>query len=506
MNRRNFFSSVGSAAAVAAIPGALPSAFAQHDAATSPPAKFANNPALTPLRGYRGQNVMCDRAAVEGKIPADLRGVFYRNGPGLFERGSGAATQRYSHWFDGDGLVHAWRFTDKGVSHQAKFVETTKFVAEQTANEFLVPAFGSVIKAKVRVRNSDDTNTANTNVYKLGDRLLAMWEGGSATEMDPATLETRGLVTWAPELKSMPFSAHPKIEADGTFWNFGTMMGKMVVYHISAKGGLVKHAVFDAPAGGMVHDFAITHKHLVFLLPPIGMDVAAVRNGASFAGSLTWDKGAPTRVLVIDKNDFSKQRVLEMPAFMVFHFGNAWEADNVIHVDFVRSDDMGVMNDWMPRIMRGEMVAPQPSNAAFVSIDLNRGKCSINVRDENCEFPRVDPRVVGLRNKHIYYPVSTNNTKARFGFPAIMRLDTDSGKMDTYVFGDEFALEEHVIVPKPGSTKEGEGYLVGVGFDAARQQSFATVFDALNLKAGPMALVRLPYWTPMCFHGHFHAA
>jgi all-trans-8'-apo-beta-carotenal 15,15'-oxygenase len=45
-----------------------------------------------------------------------------------------------------------------------------------------------------------------------------------------------------------------------------------------------------------------------------------------------------------------------------------------------------------------------------------------------------------------------------------------------------------------------------VGFDVARQQTFGTVFDALNLAAGPIAIARLPYWAPTCFHGNFTAA
>lgn len=87
----------------------------------------------------------------------------------------------------------------------------------------------------------------------------------------------------------------------------------------------------------------------------------------------------------------------------------------------------------------------------------------------------------------------------------MMRLDKDSGKTDTYSFSENFRLEEHVLVAKPGSRREGEGWLVGVGFDVARQQSFATVFDAMNLQAGPIALAHQPYWVRLCFHGNFHA-
>ncbi len=501
MDRRDFFKSAAATALVSAAPAALLQHTSSYAAAPGAKTLFAHNPASTPLRGFHGQDVACDGALIEGKIPAELRGVFYRNGPGLFERGG----QRYQHWFDGDGMVHAWRFTDKGVSHRARFVRTGKFAAEAEAGEFLLPAFGTAIKAKLPIRTSDTVNTANTNVVRLGDRLLALWEGGSAYDLDPATLETRGVVTWAPEMKGMPFSAHPKVEVDGTFWNFGTLMGKVVLYHIAASGELLRHAVFSAPSGAMVHDFAVSQKHLIFLLPPININYDALRAGKGFAQAMVWNARDPVKVLVIEKADFSKRRIFEMPAYMVFHFGNAWEADNIIRVDFVKSADLGTMNDWMPKMMRGENVRAEPSTPAFLAIDLNRGRLSITERRENLEFPRVDPRVVAQRNRYIYYPVGIGQS-GDTRFNSVMSLNVESGKTDTYSFGADCTLEEHVMVPKPGSDREGEGWLVGVGFDIPRQQSFASVFDAMNIAAGPVAIARLPYWVPYGFHGNFYAA
>ena len=87
-----------------------------------------------------------------------------------------------------------------------------------------------------------------------------------------------------------------------------------------------------------------------------------------------------------------------------------------------------------------------------------------------------------------------------------MRLDVDTGKTDGFSFGESAVVEEHVFVPKRGSQREGEGYLIGVGFDLKRQQTFGTVFDGGNLAAGPMAIIRLPYWMPTCFHGNFYAS
>ena len=114
------------------------------------------------------------------------------------------------------------------------------------------------------------------------------------------------------------------------------------------------------------------------------------------------------------------------------------------------------------------------------------------------------PRVVARKNRQIYYAVALG-LPANSRLNGVMRLDVESGKTDTYSFGDGYSVEEHVVVPRAGSAKEGDGWLVGVGFDVARQQTFASVFDARNLAAGPIALARLPYWVPLCFHGHFHS-
>jgi carotenoid cleavage dioxygenase len=499
MNRRHFFSSTVALAGIAGAPAAWPRSTAPATSST-PTGLLFDNPLRTPLRGYHGQDVACDAVHIEGKLPVDLRGVFYRNGPGLFERGG----QRYKHWFDGDGLVHAWRFTDRGVSHRARFVQTAKFKAEQEADEFLFPAFGTAIRPLRAIRNADSMNTANTNAVLLGDKVLALWEGGSAHALDPVTLETRGMVDFGAALKGMPFSAHPKIEPDGTFWNFGTLFGKMAVYHLSAKGDLLRHALFDGPSSAMVHDFVVTERYLVFVIPPIGIDMAAVRKGKSMTDAMTWRTTDGVNILVVDKADFSRRRLYQTGAFMVFHFGNAWEDGDTLRFDFVRTNDLGNMNEWMPRMMKGENVRPETPVAAFASVHLPSGRVEVRTRSENLEFPRVDPRVVARRNRFVFYPVSLGATQDSLN--GVMCLDVDSGKVDSFAFDSSVSLEEHVVVPKPGSPREGEGWLVGVGFDSRRQQSFATVFDAMNLAAGPQAIARLPYWTPYCFHGHFHVA
>ena len=49
---------------------------------------------------------------LSGRLPPDLTGVLWRNGPAEHDRFG----HRYGHWFDGDGMVQAFTFTGAGVS------------------------------------------------------------------------------------------------------------------------------------------------------------------------------------------------------------------------------------------------------------------------------------------------------------------------------------------------------------------------------------------------------
>lgn len=490
MQRRDFLKAgLGALCAAPGLSLAVPAGFA------------AGAPEMLPLAGWDGSGRHAEGLRVEGRLPAGLRGVYYRNGPGLTER----AGRRYEHWFDGDGLLQAWHFEDGGVRHQARFVQTEKFRVEQQAGRFLLPALGTPIKAELPIRGADSLNAANTSVMKLDGRLFALWEGGSAYELESQSLETVGPHAWAPELRGMPFSAHPKQEPDGTLWNFGTMNGRLALYQISPQGRLLRHAVLKLGMPPMVHDFVVSQHYLIFLLPPMRMDMEALRQGASMAAAMQWEPQQPTRILVVDKADFSRHREFEMPATMVFHFGNAWDADGEIHLDYVQNAAIGDFNAKVGALMRGERSEHDRAMPCLLHLRPADGRLRVERRDEAVEFPVVDPRVVACRHRQVFYTHACE-TGARWGANALLRLDWESGRRERYVFGDEVVIEEHVLVPRPGSSREGEGWLLGQGYDLRRRQSFATVFDAQAISAGPIAKVWLPYWVPYGFHGKFYAA
>lgn len=506
MNRREFIHTL----AGVGVAGLMPTtATASEDAYFSGHrAALGTDPWLGAFTGVSGQ---LDSGPIkfEGSLPRALRGVLYRNGPAMIER----AGQRYQHLFDGDGMIQAYTFSDRGVSHRGRFVRTQKFIREQEAGKFLVSGFGTKINGSFPVSGPDAVNVANTNVVVHGNRLMALWEAGSAHELDPATLETKGTVTWARELKGVPFSAHPKVEADGTLWNFGAFAGVLVLYQIEANGKLVKTAAIKVPGLPMIHDFVVTARHLVFVLPAMNLSLEKMRGGASLLDSIDFPADQAMRVLTIEKGDFSKQRFYELPPGFMFHHGNGWEdRDGVIHFDFVsHTAGASFMTQSMRAMMRGDVAAmtPAESRSTRVVIDPARNTIRHETRGGVVEFPQIDPRFAAQQNRQLYHVgVSTAAGVAgnTFAMNTVLREDLDSGKTDSYRFGDGYCLEEHIVVPRPGSRIEGDGWLVGAAFNAKTVRSELFVFDAQHLADGPIVTAKLPYAVPLGFHGNFWAA
>lgn len=484
MKRRQFLHTLPLLTSALALPAALS-------------AKEQNANRANIYRGLDGQDLAAHQIPITGKLPAQLRGTLYRNGPALFERNG----IRYRHWFDGDGMVQAFHIKDKGVSHIGRFVRTRKFVAESEAGQFLLATFGTVIQQN-GLPSPDAFNTANTNVLPHAGKLFALWEGGSAYELEPNTLATLEVKNWRADLKGMPFSAHPKIEPDGTLWNFGVnpVRGQLMLYQIDSQGELKRTQLISIPGISMVHDFVVSAHHLIFLIPAVHLDLEKARSGISFLDSHVFRPNEALRILVIDKNDFTK-KYYELPPGFVFHLGNACEEKGILRFDFVASDHK-IMTEWMPALIAGQASPPLASNPAQVTINMKANAVHYQQRSESVEFPRIDPRVVGQTYRYVYYPTSQNQNQLN----AVMRLDLVTGKTNAYVFGDDFIAEEHVLVPYPGSTLEGEGWLIGTVYDVKRNRTLLNVFAADHLADGPLAQASLPYALPLGFHGNFRSA
>ncbi|HXA93389.1 MAG TPA: carotenoid oxygenase family protein, partial [Steroidobacteraceae bacterium] len=143
---------------------------------------------------------------IEGRLPRDIRGTFYRCGP------DPRFTPRLGDDINinGDGMVSLFRFEDGHVDFKSRYVRTEKYRLETAARGALFGAYRNPYTDDASVAGKDRT-TANTNVVQHAGRLFALKEDGLPHELDPVTLETRGRYDFGGELKSLTFSAHPKI-------------------------------------------------------------------------------------------------------------------------------------------------------------------------------------------------------------------------------------------------------------------------------------------------------
>ena len=475
---------------------------------------LARDPSLLGWQGVSVDRLETPALEIEGHLPDELVGTFYRLGPGRHERSG----KRYHHWFDADGMIQAFRFDGTGIGHLGRFVATEKLAAEEKAGRFLYPGFGTSLAGGLAVTSPDAMNPANINILSLGDELLALWEGGSAHRLTPDTLETIGPKVWSRQLTGVPFSAHYKVEPDGHIWNFGTASGQnlLVLYHIRPDGTLVRGEGVALPEAAfmpaMVHDFAITERHLVFVFSPITYDREAAGDGA-FLDAFTWRPELGSRALVVSKDDWSVRRWYELPSGFSFHFGNAWEdASGVIRFDYCVAEDSTVLTETFREIMRGvKRPATGPTRFARVTLGPDGGVAKQEISDFAAEFPRIAPAVVGRRHRWLYSLVGqTGNgylaAHGAFRKTSIARHDLESGALDTFSCGEDVIPEEHIFVAKPGSANEDEGWLIGTSLDTAAGVTRVSVFDARHVSAGPIAQGTLPYALPLGFHGQWRPA
>jgi all-trans-8'-apo-beta-carotenal 15,15'-oxygenase len=253
----------------------------------------------------------------------------------------------------------------------------------------------------------------------------------------------------------------------------------------------------------MVHDFVVSARHLIFMIPPYDM----VRGeDKSFAEMHQWAGSGPAarplRIVVVAKDTLQVKQIFELPPHMVFHFGNAWDDGDTTRFDVVLHDGDALKE--IGGLMQGERPAhaAHRSYAVQVTLDFRTRQARTNRILAGSEFPRVMPQVVSSHHRKLAL-LSTSPQNRDSVLDTVNMIDTGTGRIDAYRFDSDWLVEEHVLVPRRNARSETDGYLVGVAQDTRRAQTVMTVFDAARVSAGPVALARLPYRTPHCFHGNF---
>ncbi len=454
-------------------------------------------------------------ARVEGRIPDGLRGVLYRNGPGLFERDG----LRKRSILDGDGMIQAFRIGDDGVRYQNRYTRTEKFVEEEEDGAFRYATWTTQAPGGMfsnlfarRMANQAGVSTA----LKHGN-LYAFDESSEPHELDPATLETRGLSTLGTDEDAAVFSAHSKTDGrNGEWLHFGLGYGRDIDLHLNhfhADGRLRSHRTVKLPRYCYLHDYFATERHLVFNVHPAEISIFRFLFGrSSLVGAMDWRPELGNLVMIVPREGDAEPILIETEASWMWHTLNAYERGGEIVADFVGYDgaeDFLGDDPWFMAVMEGRRGKASASSLRRYVIDpAARTLRQEVIASGTCEFPIVNP--AHACHPHRYGYVVRNHEPGPFPHQ-VARVDTQTGASDVFDFGEAAFCGEPIFARAPGASYEAgstdePGWLLTQVYDSRTRKSFLAILDAEHVADGPVAIAHLRHHVPLSFHGWWAAA
>lgn len=452
---------------------------------------------------------------VEGKVPAELDGTFFRVAP------DPQWPPKLGHdiFFNGDGMVCAFRFKDGHVDFTSRYVRTDKFVAERAARRALYGAYRNPFTDDPSVEGTI-RSTGNTNVVVHHGLLLALKEDSPPVAMRPDTLETIGNYRFDGKMTSETFTAHPKIDpVTGELIAFGYAAKGVatpdVAYYVIDRNGKVVHeAWFEAPRSASIHDFAVTENFVVFPVGSHTIDIPRLKAGKP---AFVWQPDVEQIYGVLPRRGEGKDiRWFTVPtnAFQG-HTINAWDDGQRIYVDIPMLNDNAF---WFYPDENG--YAPHPATLRQTMtrwiFDLSSNSSTPQTEtfaDLMGEFPHIDERYATRPYKHAFLTVIDPTAPYDFercGPPSVnaflngfAHVDVTTGKSERWLAGPTSTVQEPVFAPRSPDAPEGDGYVIGLVNRLDEMRSDLVVLDAQHVDEGPVAVVHLPLRLRNGLHGNW---
>lgn len=424
---------------------------------------------------------------VEGAIPPELAGRFFRNGANPLGRTP-------NHWFDGDGMLHGIRLNNgKAEWYRNRMVQTKLLAGEP---RFDPNTFEFDLSA----------GRANTHVLRHAGTIMALEEGSFPMAISPE-VETLSPMDFGGKLTT-PVTAHPHVcpeTGEMHFFGYELVSEPYATYHVAdAQGNLIHSQPITIPAPVMMHDFAISRNHAIFLDLPVVFDLDTALSGGGMP--FCWRPDNGSRIGLLDRRNIAngseepaQPRWFEIDNCYIFHIMNAWEEEdgNVVVLDAGRH----------PSMWSGDANAFEPCYLWRWRFDLRTGKVTEEQLDDvQHGFPRIDDRRTGLTNRYGWALTDRPNEPSMTdGASGVVKYDVQSGGREYHDFGPGISTSEPVFVPASDDAGEDEGWVMSFLYDRATESSSFAILDATNMAATPVATIPLPQRVPHGFHGSWFA-
>ncbi|MFI8263871.1 MULTISPECIES: carotenoid oxygenase family protein [unclassified Streptomyces] len=412
---------------------------------------------------------------VRGTLPPELNGRYFRNGhnpkPGITP----------SHWFRGEGMLHGIRLKDgRAEWYRNRWVKTP----------FLdgVPFTGTEL----------EVSAAATNIIFHGGRYLALQEANLPWEVS-ADLDTIGVYDFGGKLTSA-MTAHPKEDPETGelhFFSYSPFPPHLTHYVADASGAIVRSQIVEGAGPSLMHDFAITREHVVFIDSPVVFDHAE-QSGIPYR----WHDDVPLRIGVIPRSG-GRATWFEVPdQAVLLHVANAYtDARGRIVLEAPRFDRSAWESSWKWWVGAPGYGTTPNAGSTFHRwiIDPATGTVTTeSLNDLVTEFPAINDAHTGADYRYSY----------AIAFPGAglsgyhtAKLDSRTGEQRLFAHGEGRMPGEAVFAPAAGATAEDDGYLLTIVSDVKADTSELLVLDAGDLST--VAAVELPRRVPAGIHGHW---
>jgi carotenoid cleavage dioxygenase-like enzyme len=474
---------------------------------------YPQNPQYTGLNAPIGEEYDIPALEVEGHIPADVEGCFFRAVP---DPAFPPYTDDVAATLSGDGMISAIRFSGGKVSAQMRFVQTARHRAEVAAGEAIFGAYRNPFTDMPAAKGIDRTVANTTPVWHAG-KLLMTKEDGHPYRIDPVTLETIGSYDFDGKLTSETMTAHVRIDPQtGELFFFGYeadgLASTKVAYCIADRhGNLTSEQWLDMPYCAMMHDFTITENYALFPVYPTTADLDRLK-----AGGVHWihEPERESWLGVMPRYGTPDQiRWFKGPKdVFCFHMMNAWEdGDGLIHFDQCLSQ-----SNPFPFIREssGIHIMPWDMKSALTrwAVDFKgtADEVASMVIGPPGDFPIIPAINQGRPYDHAWLltmnpemqgpPVMGGPVGAMFNL--LVRLDMRGGPPQALALPPGHCFNEPVHVPSQIAGHE--GWLVAVVDQQLGPDEFAHecwIIDAGNVGAGPVARVKIPRRLRPQIHG-----
>jgi len=438
---------------------------------------------------------------VEGEIPPELEGAYYRTGgdrqyPTLEE----------DIILNGDGLASMFRFENGHVSFRSRFVQTERFKREREARRRLYGHYRNKHTDDEAVSNLPERdNTGNTYAFNHHGELYMLREDSRPYRLDPETLETIEVGRFG-ALGSTALTAHPKIDPKtGEWWSYGVFArGEPTtdasLHVFDSTGRLVREEWFHTPYPGLSHDWGVTREHLVFPIMPLTADDKRLRAGGQY---YQYDADLPSAWGIMPRNGSASQmRWFSIPGIVMGHVMNAYTEGNCVILDTPVSPGncFSFFKDKHGNLPSLPETTTQLTRIVF---DLAKSDAeAVSLHPVNGAFgdmPRIDDRYA-MEKYRVGYFAWRDMPQMGVG-----QIDWETGELKLHELQGA-AAQEPLFVPRSADAPEGDGFVLSVVDRFAEKRTDLLILDGNDISRPPIATVKLPFAMPMAFHGSWMTA